>query len=132
MTNIVDTIRSLPMLEQMGGVSRSDIVDAELQLRTSFSEEYKDYLLTFGAISAKSIELTGIIKAEYLNVVAVTKQEWELNVNVPHNMYVIENTYIDGIIIWQSTSGEIFKTTPGSAPKMIAPSLNVYIQEHMK
>lgn len=132
MTNIVDTIRSLPMLEQIGGVSRSDIVDAELQLRTSFSEEYKDYLLTFGAISAKGIELTGIIKAEYLNVVAVTKQEWELNVNVPHNMYVVENTYIDGIIIWQSTSGEIFKTNPGSAPKMIAPSLNAYIQEHMK
>lgn len=48
---------------------------------------------------AAGIELTGITKSKYRDVVSVTKQEWELNNNVPHTMYVIEITYIDSIII---------------------------------
>jgi hypothetical protein len=57
----------------------------------------------------------------------VTKQEWELNPNVPHTLYVVENTGVDGIIIWQSSSGEIYMTSPNLQPKQIAKSLNEYI-----
>lgn len=132
MSNIIGTIQKLPNLLPLKAASSIEITDAELQLRVGFSSEYKDYLANFGAIMADGIELTGITKSEYRNVVFVTKQEWELNVNVPHTMYVIENTGIDGIVIWQNTDGCIYKTQPSSKPQRIASSLNEYIVERSK
>ncbi|MBY3787652.1 cell wall assembly/cell proliferation coordinating protein, KNR4-like protein [Photobacterium carnosum] len=132
MATIVNTIRELSNLLSLKSASRTEITDAELQLRIIFSDEYKVYLSTFGAIMADGIELTGISKAEHRNVVPVTKQEWELNNNVPHSMYVVENTGIDGVIIWQDASGVIYQTFPNAKPKQIASSLNEYIIQRMK
>ena len=128
---IVQTINSLPNLLTLKSAARTEITDAELQLRVNFAEEYKEYLSAFGAILADGIELSGITKAEHRNVVLMTKQEWELNSNVPHSMYVIENTRVDGIIVWQDASGTIYKTSPDLPPKQIAKSLNEYLQEHI-
>lgn len=127
MADIIKTIQSLPNLLSLNPATNTDIDDAEIRLRLRFSDEYRQYLFTFGAIMADGIELTGITKSQYRNVVSVTKQEWELNANVPHTMYVIESTGIDGIIIWQSTSGEIYQTSPNSQPKLISASLSDYI-----
>ena len=132
MATIVNIIRELSNLLSLKSASRTEITDAELQLRMIFSDEYKVYLSTFGAIMADGIELTGISKAEHRNVVPVTKQEWELNNNVPHSMYVVENTGIDGVIIWQDASGVIYQTFPNTQPKQIASSLNAYIIQRMK
>ena len=76
---------------------------------------------------ADGIELTGIAKSEHRNVVSLTKKERELNPKVPNTMYVIENTCVDGIMIWQDTKGVVYQTTPTSAPKKIASSLREYI-----
>ncbi|CEP34089.1 MULTISPECIES: SMI1/KNR4 family protein [unclassified Halomonas] len=127
MASIVYTIQNLPNLLPLKAASNTEITDAELQLRIRFSDEYKAYLSTFGAIIADGIELTGVAKSEHRNVVPVTKQEWDLNNNVPHTMYVVESTGIDGVIIWQDTSGLIYQTSPGTQPKQIAKSLNDYI-----
>lgn len=132
MTKIVNTIQVLPNLLPLKAASKTDIVDAELQLRVSFSDEYKEYLSVFGAIIADGIELTGIAKSEHRNVVSVTKQEWELNTNIPHTMYVVESAGVDGIIIWQDAHGVIYQSSPGSNPKKIAESLNDYIVERNK
>lgn len=132
MTKIVNTIKKLPNLLPLKAASNTDIVDAELQLRINFPEEYKNYLSTFGAIIADGIELTGIAKSEHRNVVSVTKQEWDLNTNVPHTMYVVESAGVDGIIIWQDTNGVIYQTVPGGNPKKITESLNDYIVERSK
>jgi hypothetical protein len=129
MSNIVKTVQSLQNLLPLKAATNIEITDAELQLRISFASEYKEYLSVFGAIMADGIELTGIAKAEYRNVVAVTKQEWELNSNVPHSMYVIENTGVDGIIIWQDSSGVIYQSSPNVPPKEIAKSLYEYISK---
>ena len=85
---------------------------------------------TLGAIIADGIELTGIAKSEYRNVVSVTKKERILNPKVPDTMYVIENTCIDGIIIWQDTEGYIYQTKPNLEPKKIADSLADYVKNH--
>lgn len=127
MASIVYTIQNLPNLLPLKAASNTEITDAELQLRIRFSDEYKAYLSTFGAIIADGIELTGVAKSEHRNVVPVTKQEWDLNNNVPHTMYVVESTGIDGVIIWQDTSGLIYQTSPSTQPKQIAKSLNDYI-----
>ncbi len=127
MKKIIEVINNLPDLLPLKPASDTQITDAELQLRVSFAEEYKDYLSEFGAIMADGIELSGIAKAEHRNVVALTKKERELNPNVPNNMYVIENTCVDGIIIWQDNKGEIYQTQPGMKPNRIANSMADYI-----
>ena len=127
MNKIIEIINNLPDLLPLSGASDTQITDAELQLRTSFAEEYKEYLAEFGAIMADGIELSGIAKAEHRNVVSLTKKERGLNPKVPNNMYVIENTCVDGIIIWQDTEGKIYQTQPNTEPKKIADSMAHYI-----
>ena len=127
MSKIVDIINKLPELLPLKPATEIDVKDAEIQLRVSFNEEYKDYLLAFGAIMADGIELTGIAKSAHRNVVVQTKQERELNPNVPNTMYVIENTGVDGIIIWQDTAGTIYQSSPETKPKKIADSLSSYL-----
>lgn len=127
MKTILNTIQALPNLLPLKGASKTEITDAELQLRVSFADEYRLYLSTFGAIMADGIELTGIAKSEHRNVVLVTKQEWALNAGVPHAMYVVESTGVDGVIIWQDTHGLIYQTSPETQPNIIAQSLNDYI-----
>lgn len=43
-------------------------------------------------------------------------------------MYVIENTCVDGVIIWQDTEGIVYKTQPDTEPKKIADSMAEYIK----
>ena len=132
MNNIINVINSLPDLLVLKPATNIQIKDAEIQLRVSFADEYKKYLSEFGAIIADGIELSGISKSEYRNVVYITKKERELNPKVPNTMYVVEDTHIDGIIIWQDTNGLIYETTPATSPKQIANSLADYILSHLK
>ena len=132
MSTIINAINTLPEMVSVGGASEIMITDAELQLRLNFAEEYRDYLAEFCAVAARGIELTGIIDAEYYNVVSATKQEWELNPKIPHSMYVVEKTGVDGIIIWQDTQGLIYQSSPNVKPKQIAESLTEYILNRTK
>ena len=132
MTKIVQVINSLSDLLPLKPATAIQIADAELQLRVSFASEYKEYLASFGAIMADGIELSGIAKSEHRNVVSLTKKEWGLNPLIPHTMYVVENTCVDGIIIWQDTNGSIYQSTPSTEPKQIATSLADYISSRTK
>lgn len=127
MKKIVDLINSLPEMLSLKPATKVQITDAELQLRVRFADEYREYLEAFGAIMANGIELTGIAKSEYRNVVSLTKKERELNYKVPNTMYVLENICVDGIIIWQDTAGIVYQTYPGTEPVKIASSLYKYI-----
>lgn len=80
---------------------------------------------------ADGIELTGIAKSAHRNVVNQTKQERELNSKIPNSMYVVENTGVDGIIIWQDTNGGIYQSSPNTEPKKVAESLSEYISNRM-
>lgn len=130
--DIVSLINSLSDLLSLKPATAIQITDAELQLRVSFANEYKEYLSAFGAIMADGIELSGIAKSEHRNVIALTKKEWELNSKVPHTMYVVENTCVDGIVIWQDTNGMIYQTSPNSEPKQIASTLYDYVTNRTK
>ena len=132
MSKIVELINSLPDMLPLKPATEVQITDAELQLRVRFADEYKEYLAAFGAIMADGIELTGIAKSEHRNVVSLTKNERELNPKIPNTMYVIENTCVDGIMIWQDTEGVVYQTTPTSAPKKIASSLREYVLNRTK
>ncbi len=108
-------------------VTEEQIVNAELSLGLMFSNEYRLYLKSFGAVSTYGHEFTGICDCSRLNVVEVTTSERKNNVSIPFDWYVIEQANIDGIVVWQSQSGEIYQTIPNQQPKKLCNSLCEYI-----
>ena len=92
------------------------------------ADDYRNYIKQFGCMVIGSREITGISSQENYNVVSTTKAQRNYNKNIPENSYVIEQLNIDGIIIWQSSNGEVFQTSPNTAPMKIADSLVEYIQ----
>jgi hypothetical protein len=127
MSKIIDVVKELPELLSTGAADSATIESAERKLGLKFSSEYKEYLEEFGSVLADDIEITGIAKSKNRNVVAVTKREWDLNSQVEHNMYVVENLAIDGIIIWQDETGSVYETSPNKIAKKVAKSLADYI-----
>lgn len=128
MENIVDVIKALPGLLPLHGATYEEIDRAEAELNLHFAEDYEQYLVTFGAIVADGIELTGIAKSAHRNVVNCTKKAKELNPNMDSKCYVLEDTGVDGIVIWQHVSGKVYATRPGAKPEKLAGSLCEYIQ----
>ena len=132
MSIIIETIEKLPELLPLKPANEETISKAENDLKLKFAEEYKEYLLKFGAILADGVELTGIAKSEHRDVVKVTKQAWELNSSVSKSLYVVEDTRVDGIIIWQNNDGKIYKSSPNSDAKKINDSLSDYLKSKYK
>ena len=115
-------------LGYIGGTGREDVEirHAETQLNTQFAPDYRCYLSQIGLACYDGHELTGICKDKRLNVVDVTVEE---RAKCPEcsTLYVIEQANIDGIVIWQAPSGEIYQTTPNTTPQLIYSSLAEYI-----
>ena len=107
--------------------TENDIAQAEQELGINFSSEYIEYLKEFGSVSYFGHILTGISPYPGINIVIVTKEEHKNNPMVEKDYYVIEQAHIDGIVIWQNYSGDIFKTSPGGQPILIFSSLKEYI-----
>lgn len=130
--DIITVINQIPDLLYTGGVSNSQIKEAEQELGLKFAADYKKYLQQFGAISGDGIELSGIIASRHCNVVVLTNRERELNKLIPENMYVIEDLGIEGVTIWQDKSGVIYTISPYKSPKRIYSSLSEYILSKYK
>lgn len=127
MSKIIEVINSLENLLALKSASVEDVENVEIELALPLAEEYKEYLLEFGAIMADDIELTGIAKSKNRDVVQVTKREWAANNKIKHNLYVVENLGIDGIIIWQDGSGKVYQSSPNHGATKIADSLAEYL-----
>jgi hypothetical protein len=108
--------------------TKIEIKKAEEELGLKFAEDYKKYLLKYGALTCDGTELTGITKVKHLNVVLATKEEWEYNTNVPHTYYLIENLAIDSILAWQDHTGTVYLTIAKGKPKKEANSLEEYLE----
>lgn len=119
MSNLEDFCSMKPATE-------AEVIAAENELGLKFADDYKEYVLQYGAISASGIELTGVTTAKRLDVVAVTKTERELG-TIPPDMYVIENVAIEGIVMLQNAAGEVFSTAPNEPLKRVCNSLTEYI-----
>ncbi|MFR2942517.1 MAG: SMI1/KNR4 family protein [Christensenellales bacterium] len=126
MITLIKKFQSLQAFRSRGAASPHDIEAAESALSLKFADDYCAYVAAFGAASYYGHELTGICKAARLNVVDVTQDERQYN-SVPVDWYVIEQTNIDGIVIWQTASGTIYETCPGSEADKICDSLEEYI-----
>lgn len=127
MADIVKLIKKQADIYVMQGASDEDIEQAEQYLNLRFAKDYREYIAEFGAASYENHELTGVCKSKRLSVVNVTIKERRVTA-VPEDWYVLEQTNIDGIVIWQATNGAVYQTAPNAKAKRICGSLAAYIE----
>ena len=108
MSKVVDIISGISGIQSVGACSVKELEDAQEKLGLQFPEEYKAYLLNYGAIRFNGIELCGLNINGYLNVVEATEQEKSVNKSFPGNMFVIEDLGIDAKIIIGDEKGNIY------------------------
>ncbi len=128
MIGIIDSIRKQKGLLSIGTVDSKDIQKAETELAVSFAPEYKEYTSTFGAVSFGGTEYTGVVQADHLNVVAVTKAARKIAPEAHQDWYVVLDPHFDGIVIWQDKEGKIYQTEPNKEPIKIAENLETYMR----
>ncbi len=128
MADIVNRLKTMPDFFSSSGASQEEIARAEKGLGLKFVPEYRLYVVAFGYASANGHELTGVCNFPRLSVVDVTLSERAANPAVPLDWYVIEQAHIDGIVVWQSSAGEIYQTMPGAAPIKLCESLCAYLE----
>ena len=128
MNAILDVLRNAP--DFIGGKGCGDVAisDAEQALGIRFAPDYRAYLQKIGLACFDGHELTGICKAFRLNVVDVTLDERKQCPDAA-GWYVVEQANVDGIVIWQAPSGEIYQTMPGVSARKIYNSLTEYVTE---
>lgn len=63
MLEMIKKIQEAEDYASLGAASKEQIADAENELKLKFSEDYKEYLSTFGAATFCGKELTGICPA---------------------------------------------------------------------
>ena len=132
MEKIISTIEKLENLRYLEPATNEQIDIAQKQLGLHFSEEFRQYIQQYGAISAKGVELTGITASPRLSVVEVTKSERELN-KIPNDLYVVEDKGIDGGVLLQSSSGEIYELSQNAKIQKKYNSICDYLEtEHIK
>lgn len=127
MSLIIDCLQAKKGFTCLGPVPQENIDAAEQRLQLHFANEYRDYVSDCGVGSFEAHELTGVCSFPRLNVIDVTVRERINNPLIPADMYVVEQTHYDNVVIWQSPTGEIYQSQPGKKPVLIAGSLSEYL-----
>lgn len=127
MNNIITTIESFKRKLFTGSVSSELIVNAENKLGISIAPEYKEVLKKYGSLCVKGEEFLGIDCDNY-DLVKATNEARKNDKNFPLDMYVIENTAIDGILIVQNFTSELFSYQPNGKLQNVATCLDEYLQ----
>ena len=111
------------------GAVEEMILAAERELNLSFSDEYREYLKHYGIVAYCGHELTGLTKTARLSVVEVTKAERAKDPEIPTDLYVIEGTNVEEIVMWQSAEGKIYCSAPNMKLREYCASLSDYIEQ---
>ena len=128
MKDIIGILKEKQSFYSLGAATAEAVREAEQKLDLEFTDEYKQYVKTLGAVSFEGHELTGVCDSKRLNVVDVTAQERSYCSEIPKDWYVIEQTNMDGITIWQASDGVVFLAAPGKKPQKLANSLAEYVR----
>lgn len=128
MSKIIDLISGISGMKAIGACSIVEIENAQDKLGLQFPEEYKEYLLNYGAIRFNGIELSGLNIDGYLNVVKATEQEKSVNESFPDKMFVIEDLGIDAKIIIGDEKGNIY-LMQHDKKRLICSSFAEYIEK---
>lgn len=125
----IEGLAGLPGFSGFAPASEAAVAKAELALGLRFSPDFRSVLLEYGCIEADGHELTGLIDSKRLNVVRVTKDMRAIYKALGPYCYVIEDVYVDGVIICQDSCGLVFQLDLSGGFKKIASSLVEYLSE---
>ena len=126
MNNIIKTIESFKRKRFTGSISTDLIHNAENELGLKLSKEYKDVLQKYGSLCIKGEEFLGIDNDNY-DIVKATKDARINDSNFPLDAYVIENTAIEGILIIQKDTCELFTYQPNGQLQPLSDTLKEYL-----
>ena len=126
MNNIIKTIESFKRKRFTGSISTDLIHNAENELGLKLSKEYKDVLQKYGSLCIKGEEFLGIDNDNY-DIVKATKDARINDSNFPLDAYVIENTAIEGILILQKDTCELFTYQPNGQLQPLSDTLEEYL-----
>lgn len=127
MKDIIEVINSMEEIVCGKAVKESEIEQAEKELGLKFSDEYHRYVKNFGCMAIGGREFTGISNLVNYSVITITVAQKHYNTSIPADWYVIEQLNIDGIVIWQATTGEVYQTSPNAEPIKLCNSMAEYI-----
>ncbi len=127
MTSVVDLMKQKNYFVCEHSVSSAEIENAQRSLGLTFADDYRAYIQECGTASYEGHELTGISEDQNLDVVKVTAYNLKKNPNIHIPLYVVEETHIDGIVIWQAPDKTIYRTGMGTEPVKIAANLAEYV-----
>ena len=129
MSDFISILEQKKAFHSLKGVTSEAIKDAEEKLGLKFANEYVDYLKEYGVASFFGHELTGICSSARLNVVDVTIEERNYNQGISSQLYVVEETNYDNVVVWQDASGAIYKTTSVEKIEKVGSLLAKYYSE---
>lgn len=129
MLGIIDALKNSKQFYAGGPITDGEIEGAEIELGLTFAPEYKDYLREYGFASYYGHELTGICKSPRLNVVNATQDARASYQFIDDEMYVVEDTGYEGILILQNRKGSIYQIEPNTKASKIYSSLAAYVQK---
>ena len=132
MSYIKSIIEKLPEMEFLQPATEKQIKSAEEKLGLRFAEEYREYLSYFGMAWSDIIAISGICDDEDYEVVALTDKLKKVYLGIPSDFYVIEDVGVDGLVIWQSGTGEIYQSIPNTNPVKIFDSLSDFLIYQME
>ncbi len=127
MSALLDAFASKTSLLSGKGATPEQVSQAELELGLSFSDEYQEYLIQYGIAAFDGHEMTGLSQSKRLNVVSVTSDARKKYPDLPSNLYVVEDTGVEELIILQSSDGEVFGCAPNYRLEKLSDSLSEYI-----
>lgn len=128
MSAFTDKLANMKAFRPRTPATADQIKEVENALGLKFAKEYKEYLSEFGCASIYGHEFKGICKAARLDVMNVTVEQKTFDAGIPDDWYVIEETHIDGVVIWQNSKGAIYSKAPNVEPERIAKSFSDYIE----
>lgn len=108
MSEVMKVFSEIENLKAIGGCTMEQLNEAQLKLELNFPEEYKEYLINYGAVRFNGVELCGLNIEGYLNVVEATNQEKSVNPNFPKGMFVVEDLGIDTKLVACDENGYIY------------------------
>lgn len=128
MEKFINLLKAADRFYSGDAASNDAIEQAETTLSLKFSPEYREYLMTYGVASIYGHEFTGLGLDGPLNVVEATEYQRKKNPEIDPTYYVVEETHIDDIVIWQSFDGTVYQSFSDCAVKKINGSLSEYIE----
>lgn len=131
MNRLIDKIRTIPNLYIGTPVSEEAIASAEHDLSLRFSEDYSDYLKTFGAIDFYATEWTGLNTDDFRDVVKTTLEARETYSDFPKDKFILEDLHVDDILVLADSQNCVYMWQNGFIEKT-QDSLLGYLEDCLK